>query len=197
MDTTAFSFSTRSNAKRAAEQMIAKGVAPAADYGIERRDNGRFEIVWRTALTSAAFAETLGAQVKQTCGDHMLEKDEGEVRPNTGPSTDEVEAEIVTAGTAANEAAAPSEPRLLAPALSEPAPIAAQPEPENKWPDATRVMVPRRHQDPARTLVLLKAGAARFGRRKPGNPLPWYAAPSNRRPPTGEKRESAPRGGAL
>ena len=54
----------------------------------------------------------------------------------------------------------------------------------------------RRHQDPARTLVLLRAGAARFGRRKPGNPLPWYAAPSNRRPPTGEK-ERAHRGGCT
>jgi len=142
METTATSFSTRSNAKRAAEQMIAKGVAPAVDYGIERRDNGRFEIVWKTALTSTAFAETPGAQANHTCGDHMLEKAEGEGRPNTGPSTDEVEAEIVTAGAAANEAAAPSEPRSLAPALGEPAPIAAQPEPEkNKWPDGTRVMV--------------------------------------------------------
>ena len=129
METTATSFSTRSNAKRAAEQMIAKSVAPAADYGIERRDNGRFEIVWKTALTSAAFAETPGAQANHTCEDHMLEKAEGEGRPNTGPSTDEVEAEIVTAGATANEAAAPSEPRSLAPALGEPAPIAAQPEP--------------------------------------------------------------------
>ena len=42
----------------------------------------------------------------------------------------------------------------------------------------------------------MKAGAARFGRRKPGNPLPWYAAPSNRRPPTGEK-ERAHRGGCT
>jgi len=141
MDTTATSFSTRSNAKRAAEQMSAKGVAPAADYGIERRDNGRFEIVWKTAL---AFAEAPRAQANQTCGDHMLEKGEGEGRPNTGPSTDEVEAEIVTAGAAPNEAAAPSEPRSLAPALGEPAPIAAQPEPENKWPDGTRVMVRKR-----------------------------------------------------
>src|ERR1700737_1364925 len=142
MDTSATSFSTRSNAKRAAEQMIAKGVAPAVDYGIERRDNGRFEVVWKTALTSAAFGETLEAQANQTCGDHMLGKAEGEGRPNTGPSTDEVEAEIVTAGAAANEAAAPSEPRSLAPAWGEPAPIAAQPEPEkNKWPDGTRVMV--------------------------------------------------------
>jgi hypothetical protein len=138
MDTTAPSFSTRSNAKRAAEQMIAKGVAPAVDYGIERRDNGRFEIVWKTELTSAAFAETPGAQAYQTCGDHLQEKAEGE------GALDEVEAEIVTAGAAANEAATPSEPRSLAPALGEPAPIAAQPEPENKWPDGTRVMVRKR-----------------------------------------------------
>jgi hypothetical protein len=124
--------------------MIAKSVAPAADYGIERRDNGRFEIVWKTALTSAAFAETPGAQANHTCEDHMLEKAEGEGRPNPGPSTDEVEAEIVTAGATANEAAAPSEPRSLAPALGEPAPIAAQPEPANKWPDGSRVMVRKR-----------------------------------------------------
>jgi hypothetical protein len=141
MDATASSFSNRSNAKRAAEQMIAKGTAPPVDYGIKPRDDGRFEIVWKTAL---AFAETPGAQANQTCGDHMLEKGEGEGRPNTGPSTDEVEAEIVTASAAANEAAAPSEPRSLAPALGEPAPIAAQPEPENKWPDGTRVMVRKR-----------------------------------------------------
>jgi hypothetical protein len=143
MDTTASSsFSTRSNAKRAAEQMTAKGVAPAVDYGLERRVNGRFEIVWKTALTSAAFAETPGAQANQTYGDHMLEKAQGDGRPNTDASTDKVEAEIVTAGAAANEAAARSEPRSLAPVLSEPPPIAAQPEPEkNKRPDGTRVMV--------------------------------------------------------
>ena len=68
METTATSFSTRSNAKRAAEQMIAKGVAPAVDYGIERRDNGRFEIVWKTALTSVAFAETLGRRRTEPAG---------------------------------------------------------------------------------------------------------------------------------
>jgi hypothetical protein len=57
MDATASSFSTRSNAKRAAEQMIAKGTAPAVDYGI-KPNNGRFEVVWKTALTAAKFAET-------------------------------------------------------------------------------------------------------------------------------------------
>jgi hypothetical protein len=44
MDPTASSFSTRSNAKRAAEQMIAKGTALAVDYNV-KPSNGRFEIV--------------------------------------------------------------------------------------------------------------------------------------------------------
>jgi hypothetical protein len=133
--------------------MIAKGVAPAVDYGIERRDNGRFEIVWKTALTSVAFAETPGAQASHTCGDHILENTEDEERPNSGPNTDEVEAEIVTVGAAANEAAAPSEPRPLAPALGDSAPIAAQPEPENKWPDGTRIMVRKRKSWREATIV--------------------------------------------
>jgi hypothetical protein len=51
MDTTASSFTARNNAKRAAEKMIANGKAPAVDYGIRPRDDGRFEIVWKTVPT--------------------------------------------------------------------------------------------------------------------------------------------------
>jgi hypothetical protein len=58
MDTTASSFTARKNAKRAAEKMIANGTAPAADYGISPREDGRFEIVWKTApITGAVEAE--------------------------------------------------------------------------------------------------------------------------------------------
>ena len=49
MDTTVSSFTLRKNAKRAAEAMIRKGTAPAIDYDINPSDNGRFEIVWKTA----------------------------------------------------------------------------------------------------------------------------------------------------
>ena len=49
MDTTVSSFTLRKNAKRAAEAMIRKGTAPAIDYGIKPSNNGRFEIVWKTA----------------------------------------------------------------------------------------------------------------------------------------------------
>jgi hypothetical protein len=52
MDTTPSSFTARNNAKRAAEKMIANGKAPVIDYGIRPRDDGRFEIVWRTAPTT-------------------------------------------------------------------------------------------------------------------------------------------------
>src|ERR1700726_4687686 len=51
MDTPASSFTARKNAKRAAEKMIADGKASAVDYGIRPRDDGRFEIVWKTAPT--------------------------------------------------------------------------------------------------------------------------------------------------
>src|SRR6202043_2931977 len=52
MDTTAPSFTLRKNAKRAAEAMIRKGTAPAVDYGIKPSDDGRFEIVWKSAKTA-------------------------------------------------------------------------------------------------------------------------------------------------
>ena len=55
MDTTASSFTLRKNAKRAAEAMIRKGTAPAADYDINPSGDGRFEIVW---------------EIRQDCADH-------------------------------------------------------------------------------------------------------------------------------
>src|SRR5689334_24494959 len=77
MDTTASSFTARNNAKRAAEKMIANGKAPAVNYGIRPRDDGRFEIVWKTA-----------------------------------PTTGEVEAEIATAATAAEDGHYNTNPRF-------------------------------------------------------------------------------------
>jgi len=47
-DTACSTFSTRSNAKRAAEKMLSAGTAPAVDYRIKPRDDGRFEIKWKT-----------------------------------------------------------------------------------------------------------------------------------------------------
>jgi hypothetical protein len=77
MDTAASTFTARNNAKRAAEKMIANGKAPAVDYGIRPRDDGRFEIVWKTV-----------------------------------PTTGEVETEIATAATAAEDGHYSTNPRL-------------------------------------------------------------------------------------
>ena len=148
MDATASNFSNRSNAKRAAEKMIAKGTAPTIDYGIKPSDDGRFEIVWKTALTTAEFSETAEAQANQANWNHKLEKAEAEGWLNTDPTTDELETEIATASVTADEPATSGEP-----ALSEPAPITAQPEPENKWPDGTRVMVRKRQSWREATIV--------------------------------------------
>src|SRR5580704_5111678 len=116
MDTTASSFTARNNAKRAAEKMIANGKAPAVNYDIRPRDDGRFEIVWKTA-----------------------------------PTTGEVEAEIATAATEAEDGHYSANPRFsvneeaAAATGNEPAASSAlasgAPEPDNKWPDGTRVMV--------------------------------------------------------
>jgi hypothetical protein len=77
MDSTASSFTARNNTKRAAEKMIANGKAPAVNYDIRPRDDGRFEIVWKTA-----------------------------------PTTGEVEAEIATAATAAEDGHYSANPRF-------------------------------------------------------------------------------------
>jgi hypothetical protein len=65
MDTTANTFTNRSNARRAAEAMIAKGTAPALDYGIKPRDDGRFEIVWKTGNAATAVSEADVALAEQ------------------------------------------------------------------------------------------------------------------------------------
>jgi hypothetical protein len=46
-------FSTRSNAKRAAEKAIDAGTAPSIDYGLHAHEDGRIEIIWKTGATPA------------------------------------------------------------------------------------------------------------------------------------------------
>jgi hypothetical protein len=58
-------FSSRSNAKRAAEKAITAGTAPSIDYGIKERGLNGYEIVWKTGLTPEAEDECrveLGSQ---------------------------------------------------------------------------------------------------------------------------------------
>jgi hypothetical protein len=51
------SFSLHRNAKRAAERMIEAGTAPSMDYRLRTREDGRFEIVWRSGCESPTTAE--------------------------------------------------------------------------------------------------------------------------------------------
>ena len=94
MDNTA-SFSNRSNAKRAAEQAIAKGTAPAVDYGIKPRDDGRFEIVWKAAAAApisgeveAEIAEAGIAADKPLAGGPALEDGHYSANPHLSINSD-------------------------------------------------------------------------------------------------------------
>ena len=114
MDTTASSFTARKNAKRAAEKMIANGKAPAVDYGIRPRDDGRFEIVWKTA-------PTIGEVEANTNPPLSVNEDPSDAPPYAGAEE--------AAAAAGNKPAASS------------VPASGAPERDNKWPDGTRVMV--------------------------------------------------------
>ncbi len=127
MDTTAPSFTARNNAKRAAEKMIADGKAPAVDYSIRPREDGRFEIVWRTVPTTGE-VETEIATAATAADGHcstnpllLVNEDPSDAPPRAG-------AEEVAAATG-NDPAASS------------VPASGVPERDNKWPDGTRVMV--------------------------------------------------------
>jgi hypothetical protein len=109
-------FSQRNNAKRAAEKMIAAGTAPAVDYGIRTRDDGRFEIAWKDRAAEAR--ERLGMP----------------------PTTEQVEMEIATAVAEAEQPetqpgesvdAAPENSGSVAQEQAQPDPVAG---PEHTWP---------------------------------------------------------------
>src|SRR3984893_6842923 len=128
MDTTASSFTARNNAKRAAEKMIANGKAPAVNYGIRPRDDGRFEIVWKTAPTTGEVEAEIATAATAAEDGHYntnprfsVNEDPSDAPPNAG-------AEEAAAATG-------NEPRPSS------APASGAPEPDNKWPEGARVMV--------------------------------------------------------
>src|ERR1700740_737424 len=89
MDTTASSFTARNNAKRAAEKMIANGKAPAVDYGIRPRDDGRFEIVWKTVPTPGEVETEIAASRTRRPENSptpplSVNKDPSDAPPNAG-----------------------------------------------------------------------------------------------------------------
>src|ERR1700738_108852 len=127
MDTTASGFTLRKNAKRAAEAMIRKGIAPAVDYGIKLSDDGRFEIVWKIA-TSAPTTDEVETEIAEAPVD----------QPAAALPTE-----------ANNPHQRPPSPRRLTlrrsprPGDTDPAVSLSKPAP-NEWPYGTHVMVRER-----------------------------------------------------
>jgi hypothetical protein len=138
MDTTASSFTLRKNAKRAAEAMIRKGTAPAIDYGIKPSDNGRFEIVWKTAK-AAPTTDEVEIEIAEAPADQPAAASPTEAASQPAPAATEP-ATTDAAPQPASEAEAASQP---APVAAEPAPVLSEPAP-NEWPQGTRVMVRKR-----------------------------------------------------
>src|SRR3984893_12174820 len=128
MDTTASSFTLRKNAKRAADAMIRKGTAPAADHVVEPSDNGRFWIDWKTAKTAPATGE-VETEIAEASADQPAAASPTEAASQPAPAATEP-ATTDAAPQPASEAEAASQPAPMAteaaPALSEPAP--------NEWP---------------------------------------------------------------
>ena len=133
MDTTASSFTLRKNAKRAAEAMIRKGTAPAVDYGIKPNDDGRFEIVWKSAKT-APTTDEVESKIAEASADRPAAASPTEAASQPAPAA----TEHATTDAAPQEAEVVSQP---APAAAEPAPALSEPAPKNEWPHGTRVMV--------------------------------------------------------
>ncbi len=103
-DTT--TFSTRSNAKRAAEKAISAGTAPSIDYGIKERGLNGYEIVWKTGPTPAE-ADACDAEVAEETiaeieagNDRLITGDELQERFDSWESEteeDKIETEIAEA----------------------------------------------------------------------------------------------------
>jgi hypothetical protein len=90
MDANTPSFSNRSNAKRAAEAKLANGTAPAAEYELRTRDDGRAEIVWKT--TPVVPARIDGIKGKINCHDTTNSGD-ARATASTGPGEPAIEAD--------------------------------------------------------------------------------------------------------
>jgi hypothetical protein len=136
MDSTASGFTLRKNAKRAAEAMIRKGTAPAVDYGIKPSDNGRFEIVWKTA-EAAPTTDEIEINVAKASPDQPVTASPTEAASQRGPAaTEPTTTEAAPQRASEVEAASPP-----APVATESARALSEPAPKNDWPAGTRVMV--------------------------------------------------------
>jgi len=146
MDTTASSFTAHKNAKRAAEKLIADGRAPAIEYGIRHRDDGRFAIVWKKAPTVGGVDAEIAMATTETEDAHYstnlhlpVNEDPSYAAPNAGAEE---------ADATGNEPAASN------------VPMSDAPERGNKWPDGTRVMVRNKAKSWSEAMIYTQLDAA-------------------------------------
>jgi hypothetical protein len=86
------SYTARKNAKRAAEKLIANGKAPAVDYAIWPRDDGRFEIIWKATRAEPTTEEV---EAELTAATETV-TDSGRADPT--PNQGEIDAQPVDTG---------------------------------------------------------------------------------------------------
>jgi hypothetical protein len=139
MDSTASSFTLRKNAKRAAEAMIRNGTAPAIDYDINPSDNGRFEIVWKTAK-AAPTTDEIEIEIAEASAGQLAAASPTEAASQRTPAA----TEPATTEAATQRALEAETASQLAPVATEPVPALSEPPPKNEWPAGTRVMVRQR-----------------------------------------------------
>jgi len=203
MDNTGNGYSSRGNAKKAAEAKINKGTAPSVDYGIKEMEDGRFAIAWKTVATSTGEVEheqtpRLGSSWKrdEECWGMPPEKVAALFR--NGP--EQVEAELTAASSAADTAATgDTEPAAHTgadtrdstgaandAAESEEAPTAAPPAPAS----AVAAEGPSAEPDPALIAIEDERLIAELDRRGYRTTLKLARQRRTQRPATGEPRRS-------
>src|SRR6201987_2549828 len=148
MDTTVSSFTLRKNAKRAAEAMIRKGTAPSVGYGIRPSDDGRFEIVWTSAMTAPTTDEVETEIAEPPANQPAAASPTEDASPHEPAAT-----ELATTDAAPQPASEVEAASQAAPAATEPAPALSEPAPKNEWPHGTRVMVRKRKSWREATIV--------------------------------------------
>src|ERR1700730_6266849 len=128
--------------------MIRKGTAPAVDYGIKPSDDGRFEIVWKSAKT-APTTDEVETEIAEAPANQPAAASPTEAASPPAPAATEF-ATTDASPQPASEVEAASQP---APAATEPAPALSEPARKNEWPHGTCVMVRKRKSWREATIV--------------------------------------------
>jgi hypothetical protein len=123
MTDTAVSYRNRANARRAAGKLLTDGTAPAVDYGIKERDDGRFHIVWKTGNRTPATTGKIETEIATATAAEPSAAGSELAQPAAPAATEPTQAEP-TPQPAAKAETAP------APTSAASAPIGAESEPE-------------------------------------------------------------------